>query len=42
MSILKIVKYGNPVLTKRAEEITKIDKYIEELAQKGRLLLAAA
>ncbi len=33
MPILQIVKYGNPILTKRAEEIKNIDKYIEELAQ---------
>lgn len=33
MSILQIVKYGNPTLTKKAEEITNLDKYIEELAQ---------
>jgi len=33
MSILQIVKYGNPILTKKAEEIINLDKYIEELAQ---------
>jgi len=33
MSILKIVKYGNPILTAKAEEIKNLDKYIEELAQ---------
>lgn len=33
MSILEIVKYGNPILTKKAEEIINLDKYIEELAQ---------
>jgi peptide deformylase len=33
MSILQIVKYGNPVLTKKAEEIANLDKYIQELAQ---------
>jgi len=33
MSILQIVRYGNPILTKKAEEIINIDKYIEELAQ---------
>jgi len=33
MSILQIVKYGNPVLIKKAEEIANIDKYIDELAQ---------
>ena len=33
MSILQITKYGNPVLTKKAEEITNLDKYIAELAQ---------
>jgi len=32
MSILQIVKYGNPTLTKKAEEIINLDKYIEELA----------
>jgi len=33
MPILKIVKYGNPILTKKAEEIINLNKYIEELAQ---------
>jgi peptide deformylase len=33
MSILQIVKYGNPVLTKKAEQIANLDKYIEELAK---------
>ena len=33
MPILKIVKYPNPILTKKAEEIIDLDKYIEELAQ---------
>jgi peptide deformylase len=33
MPILQIVKYGNPILTKKAEEITNLDKHIEELAQ---------
>lgn len=33
MSILQIVKYGNPILTKKAEEIINLDKYIEGLAQ---------
>jgi len=33
MSIIQITKYGNPILTKRAEEIINIDKYIEKLAQ---------
>jgi len=33
MPILKIVKYPNPILTKKAEEIINLDKYIEELAQ---------
>ncbi len=33
MSILQIVKYGNPILTKKAEEIINLDKYTEELAQ---------
>ncbi len=32
MPILQIVKYGNPTLTKKAEEIINLDKYIEELA----------
>lgn len=31
--MLNIIKYGNPVLTKKAEEIKIIDKEIEELAQ---------
>ncbi len=33
MPILEIVKYGNPTLAQRAEEIKTIDKEIEELAQ---------
>jgi len=33
MSILQIVKYGNPILIKKAEEIINLDKYIEELAE---------
>jgi len=33
MSILQIVKYGNPILTAKAEEIKNLDEYIEELAQ---------
>jgi len=33
MSIIQIIKYGNPTLTKRAEEIKDIDKVLEELAQ---------
>jgi len=33
MPILEIIKYGNSILTKRAEEIKNIDKAIEELAQ---------
>ena len=33
MSIIQIIKYGNPILTKRAEEIINIDKNIEKLAQ---------
>jgi peptide deformylase len=33
MPILQIVKYGNPILTKKAEKITNLDRYIEELAQ---------
>ena len=33
MSILQIVKYGNPILTKKAEEIINLDKYVEELAE---------
>ena len=33
MSILEIVTYGNPILTKKAEKIKKINKEIEELAQ---------
>jgi peptide deformylase len=33
MALLNIIKYGNPVLTKKAEEIKIIDKEIEELAQ---------
>jgi peptide deformylase len=33
MPILEIVKYGNSILTKKAEKITNLDRYIEELAQ---------
>ncbi|MFQ6069513.1 MAG: peptide deformylase [Candidatus Aminicenantales bacterium] len=33
MSTLSIVKYGNPVLTQRAEEIKNINEQIVELAQ---------
>jgi peptide deformylase len=33
MALLYIIKYGNPVLTEKAEEIRIIDKEIEELAQ---------
>jgi len=33
MSVLQIVTYGNPTLTKKAEEIKNIDKIIMELAQ---------
>ena len=33
MSLLQIITYGNPTLTKKAEEIKKIDKTIQELAQ---------
>ena len=33
MPILQIAKYGNPILTTRAEEVKNLDKYIEELAQ---------
>jgi peptide deformylase len=33
MSILQIIKYGNPILTKKAEEIINLDKYVEELAE---------
>lgn len=33
MALLDIIKYGNPVLTKKAEEIQIIDKEIEKLAQ---------
>jgi peptide deformylase len=32
MSILQIVKYGNPILTKKAVEIINLDEYIERLA----------
>ncbi|MCK4364033.1 MAG: peptide deformylase [Candidatus Aminicenantes bacterium] len=32
MSILQIVKYGNPTLTKKAVEIINLDEYIERLA----------
>ncbi len=33
MPLLEIIKFGNPTLAKRAEEIKTIDKEIEELAQ---------
>ena len=33
MPILQIIKYGNPILIEKAEEIKNLDKYIEELAQ---------
>ena len=33
MHILQIIKYGNSILIKKAEEIKNLDKYIEELAQ---------
>lgn len=33
MSIIEIVTYGNPILTKKAEKIKKINEKIEELAQ---------
>ena len=34
MSVLEIIKYNNPILTKKAETIKNIDKDIEDLAQK--------
>lgn len=33
MSFLEIIKYGNPILSRKAEEIKTINKEIEELAQ---------
>jgi len=33
MSVLEIIKYGNPILTKKAEEIKNIDQEIDELAR---------
>ena len=33
MPVFQIIKYGNPILVKRAEEIKNIGKDIEELAQ---------
>lgn len=33
MSIIEIVTYGNPILTKKAEKIKNINEKIEELAQ---------
>ena len=33
MSVLQIIKYGNPTLTKIADKIKNIDREIEELAQ---------
>jgi len=34
MKVLPIIKYGNPILHKKAKEIKNIDKEIEELSQK--------
>ncbi|MFQ6108281.1 MAG: peptide deformylase [Candidatus Aminicenantales bacterium] len=42
MAILEIVKYGDPVLVKRAEEIKKIDQNIIKLAQDMVLTMHAA
>ncbi len=33
MAVLQIIKYGNPILTKKAEKIENINKEITELAQ---------
>lgn len=42
MSVLEIIKYGNPILTKKAETIKNIDKDIEDLAQKMIQIMWAA
>ena len=42
MPILKIVTYGNPVLTKRAEHVKEIDEEIRKLAHDMVLTMHAA
>jgi peptide deformylase len=42
MPILEIVKYGNPVLTRRAEDVKNIDQAIIELAHNMVLTMHAA
>ena len=42
MSVLEIIKYGNPILTKKAKTIKNIDKDIEDLAQKMIQIMWAA
>lgn len=42
MSVLEIIKYGNPILTKRAEEIKNIDQEIDELARNMVLTMHSA
>jgi peptide deformylase len=42
MPVLKIVTYGNPVLTKAAESVQKIDQEIRELAHDMVLTMHAA
>ena len=42
MSVLEIIKYGNPILTKKAEEIKNIDNEIDELARNMVLTMHSA
>lgn len=42
MSVLEIIKYGNPILTKRAEEIKNIDQEIDDLARNMVLTMHSA
>lgn len=42
LSVLQIITYGNPVLTKRAEEVKNIDTNIKELAQQMVFTMHAA
>lgn len=42
MSFLEIIKYGNPILSKKAEEIKTINKEIEEFAQRMLQTMYAA
>ena len=42
MPVLEIIKYGNPILTKRAKEIKNIDEDIDELARNMVLTMHSA